>query len=364
MRVGFYLGHPAQFHFFKYTILRLQNDGHLVVVLLKTKDVLEDLVRQSGIPYINIQKEMRKNSVFSIAMASFERTFRVYRIARKYQLNMLLGTDASVAQAGKLLHIPAFTTTEDDVEIVMRLAKLTYPFTTNILTPEPCRVGKWEKKKIGYRGYMKLAYLHPNEFTPDIAVVRQYITAEKYCLIRLAKLSAYHDVNIKGLNVDLVLRLIEKAEGCGYKVYISSEGELDNSLRSYQLQIKTSDIHHIMSFASLIVSDSQSMSVEAAMLGVPSLRFSDFSGRISVLEELEHKYQLTFGIKTSEKEKLLEKFTELLSEPELKELYQSRRQKMLHDKIDVTAFLVWWIEKYPESAAQWAANPEIQNKFK
>ncbi len=55
-------------------------------------------------------------------------------------------------------------------------------------------------------------------------------------------------------------------------------------------------MHHVLSFASLLICDSQSMSVEAAMLGVPSLRYSSFSGRISVLEELEHQYGLTYGI--------------------------------------------------------------------
>ena len=33
----------------------------------------------------------------------------------------------------------------------------------------------------------------------------------------------------------------------------------------------------------------------------------------------------------------------------LKEEFKARRQKMLSEKIDVTAFLVWFIEHYPES---------------
>jgi predicted glycosyltransferase len=42
------------------------------------------------------------------------------------------------------------------------------------------------------------------------------------------------------------------------------------------------------------------MAVEAAMLGTPSVRFSSFSGKIRVLEELEHTYKLTVGILPSE----------------------------------------------------------------
>jgi len=83
----------------------------------------------------------------------------------------------------------------------------------------------------------------------------------------------------------------------------------------------------------MLISDSQSMSMEAAMLGVPSIRFSDFAGRISVLEELEYKYKLTYGISTDHPEKLIEKLTELLNEPDLAGTFQFRRNKMLSDKL-------------------------------
>ncbi|MEI7502588.1 MAG: hypothetical protein WCJ61_04840, partial [Paludibacter sp.] len=76
---------------------------------------------------------------------------------------------------------------------------------------------------------------------------------------------------------------------------------------------------------------------------------SDFAGRISVLEELENVYQLTFGVKTKQLEQLILLVNELLSNKNLTELFQQRRQKMLADKIDVTAFFVWFIENYPKS---------------
>lgn len=114
----------------------------------------------------------------------------------------------------------------------------------------------------------------------------------------------------------------------------------------------------------MLISDSQSMTMEAAMLGVPSIRFSDLAGRIGVLEELENKYGLTFGIKTSEPERLFQKIHELLGIPDLRQEWQRRREKMLSDKIDVTAFFVWFIENYPESYRIMKANPHYQYRFK
>jgi hypothetical protein len=119
-----------------------------------------------------------------------------------------------------------------------------------------------------------------------------------------------------------------------------------------------------MAFASLLISDSQSMSVEAAMLGVPNLRFSDFAGRISVLEELENNYGLTIGIKTNEPQRLTDEEEKLLNMSDVRAEFQNRRKKMLDDKIDVTAYLTWFIENYPKSMQIQREEPNYQFNFK
>ncbi len=363
MNILVYIGHPAQYHFFKNALTILKHKGHAVRLLIKSKDVLEDLVCQDNWNYINIQTTYRKNNKFSILKAAFQRTWTVTKIARKFHADILMGTDSSIAQAAWLLRKPALTTLEDDIEIIPNLAKLTFPFTSYIVTPTVCRIGKWEKKKIGYDGYMKLAYLHPNHFTPDRSILSHYGITNDYILLRLAKLTAHHDKGIKGLNIKLVKNIINIAAHYGYKVFISSEADLDKSLEEYRLKINPKDIHHIMAFTHLLISDSQSMSVEAAMLGIPSIRFSDFAGKISVLEELEHTYNLTFGISTSHPEKLLQQLHEMLELNNLKEVFRERHQLMLNDKIDVTSFLVWLIDQYPQSIYKIKQKTDFQVPF-
>lgn len=364
LRVIIYLAHPAQYHFFKNIIQGLRSNGIKVKILLKSKDVLEQLVQESGMDYVNIQKVIRKNNLCSMALATFTRTFRILQIARQYKADLILGTDASVAQSSRCMGIAGITILEDDLEVIARMANITYPFSDSIVVPTVCRVGKWENKKVGYAGYMKLAYLHPNRFAADQNIVKKYIPQDKYCLVRLAQLTAYHDVGIEGLNITLVLTIISLVERLGHKLYISSESNLDERLKPYQLKIDYTDIHHVMSFASLLISDSQSMSVEAAMLGVPSIRFSDFVGRISVLEELEHTYGLTYGITTTQPAGLCRKIEEFLSMSDLREEFQERRRKMLKDKIDVTAFFIWFIENYPQSKKVMKENSDYQYQFR
>jgi predicted glycosyltransferase len=184
-----------------------------------------------------------------------------------------------------------------------------------------------------------------------------------YYLIRVSGKEAHHDPGISGLNYTLISKITRILETKG-DVYISSENTLNDQLEPYLLKTNPTAMQQILYGAEMLISDSQSMSMEAAMLGVPSIRYSDFAGRISVLEELEHVYRLTFGIKPDSSNKLFEKITEFLSLPDLRNEFEIRRQEMLKDKIDVTAFLVWFISSFPESVKTMKENPEYQNRFK
>ena len=126
------------------------------------------------------------------------------------------------------------------------------------------------------------------------------------------------------------------------------------------------DIHHLMTFASLYVGDSQSMSVEAAMLGVPCIRFNSFVGKIKVgvIDELENKYHLLNSIHTGKPDMLLETISEMLNDESIKDKYSMARKSMLQEKIDVTAFITWFVENYPDSVKKIKEDPEIQNQFK
>ena len=147
-------------------------------------------------------------------------------------------------------------------------------------------------------------------------------------------------------------------------VYITSEKELPPELEDYKLLIDLKDIHHLMFFSDLFIGDSQSMIVEAAMLGTPSVRFNSFVGKISVLNELENKYNLTVGINNDNPQLLFETVKNLINTESLKSIYQKRRAKLLLDKIDVTAFAVWFIENYPYSVKIIKESPTYQDRFR
>ena len=365
MKILVYFGHPAQYLFLRKSIKDLlAGDSNKIIVTIKTKDVLEQLLIADGIPYINILKKERGNSKLGIFFSLIKRILKLLPIILKNKPDLLISTDASIAQVGFLLRIKRITITEDDYDVIKTLAKLTYPFTNTILCPNVCNVGKWDTKKIGYNGYMKLGYLHPLVFNPNIEILKKYNFSSKYTLIRLAKLTAHHDFGISGINLNTLDKIIEILEAHGFEIHITAEGKIHEKYNKYLLKINSSHIHHILAGSSLLICDSQSMSVEAAMLGIPSIRVSDFSGRISVLEELEKKYDLTYGIKPFEEEKIINKLKELLAYPNLSQEFQKRKVKMLNDKINVSDFITWFIQNYPKSIKTLKDNPEFQNNFK
>lgn len=365
MKFLFYFGHPAQYLFLRETIKQLsRTNTHQITILIKTKDVLEDLIRRDGYAYTNILVKQRGGSRFSIIASYLKRIVHIAPIILRKKPDLLVGTDATIAQLGKLFGINRITIIEDDYEVVKKLASVTYPLTQTILCPEICQVGPWTEKKVGYKGYMKLGYLHPAVFVPNSQIRQTYNLPERYVLIRLTGLLAYHDEGIRGIGLNLLQRLVDLLESKGMAVKITTEAAIDSRFDRFLLKISPNDMHHVLAQATLLISEGQSMCVEAAMLGVPSIRYSDFVGKISVLEELEHTYALTYGIQVGDEEGLFSRLTELLEHNELSKVFRQKRQQMLNDKINVTDFLVWFLENYPQSLMQMKTDSDYQNRFR
>ncbi len=129
----FYFGHPSQYLFLRESIKRLAKSGdNRIVILIKTKDVLENLLNNDGYEYINILPRERGKSKLSIAFNLLKRNLKIFPILLRTKPDLLIGTDASLAQLGKMLNINRITITEDDYSVIKTLGNLTYPFTKTI----------------------------------------------------------------------------------------------------------------------------------------------------------------------------------------------------------------------------------------
>lgn len=363
-KILIYLGHPAHFHIYKNAIPVWKANGSQIFILIKKKDVLEDLLQASNLDYFNILSKGRGDSKFAIYYGVLKRSIRLFFFCSKHKPDLLIGTSFENSLIGKLLNIPVINVNEDDAAVVPHYARISYPLASVILNPKVCNSGKWDEKALKHHSYHELAYLHPNHFAPDQAVVDKYIpTDQPYFLIRLAKLTAHHDRGKKGIDAEIVAKIIEILQPWG-QVYISAERELEPQLETFRLKINPLDMHHVLAFSQIYIGDSQTMAAEAGVLGVPFIRFNDFVGKIGYLKELEDVYQLGYGIKTCEVDRLHRVLSNLVTMSDRKQLYQERRNKMLSEKIDFSQFLTWFVENYPRSAQIMKENPDYQYRFR
>lgn len=366
MRFLFFFVHPSKVHVFRNTINTLISDGHEVEVLVTAKDVLEDLVKNEGWNYTNIFPEGRKIKGVSPYISSginfFRTIYRLLKYTRKRKYDLFISDDLLV-YVGKIKKVTSIAFCDDDLSAVKQFS-LILSMADYCLAPNITDLGKYNSKKIAFDSYKELAYLHPNNFIPNQKIIDIYRDGQiRYFILRLVSLKSYHDVGKSGLNFEKAKQLIELLEIYG-KVYISAERELEQSLEKYRIKVLPSDFKHVLSGAYLYVGDSQTMSSEAAVLGVPSFRLNDFVGKISVMDEKDLKYGISKSYKTSEFDKMMIQLKKCLDDESMILEMKSGISKMLSEKIDLSQFMIWLFENYPNSINKIKENPNYQYSFK
>lgn len=339
MRLLFDLGHPAHVHLFRNLIARIQKDRGEALAAARDKDVTVSLCEAYQIPHVVLSKAYSGN-VFSGATELIVRTWKLLVLALKFKPDALLGTSFSIGIVGKLIRRPSFVFEEDDASVIPLFSSFVYPTCTYIVTPDCLRYENYGKKHLTYPGYHELAYLHPDHFTPDPEVPRSIgLDIEKpYFILRLVSLKAHHDTHEKGLSIEATTKLVDLLSAKG-RVLITSEGELRDQFKKYQFSLPAEKLLDTLAFSSMCIGDSQTVTAEAAVLGVPSLRCNTFVGRISYLEELENKYGLTRGFTPDKSDELLDTIQIWLSDiNELTKKIKIRREKMLNDCVNVAGW--------------------------
>ncbi len=174
--------------------------------------------------------------------------------------------------------------------------------------------------------------------------------------------SAY-DIRHHGITPENKLKIIHEFSKYT-QVFISSEGELPSSLKKYQINIPYDKIHDAIKYACLVFGDSATMTSEAAILGTPSIYIGNVD--LGNMVEEQDKYNLVFNFdeSPSNQDIAIEKGIELLSDINIKTRWNDRKEKMLSEKIDTTAFIVWFVENYPSSFQKMKEDLNYQNKFK
>ena len=330
MKLLFDIGHPAHVHLFRNFISYLKKKNQDICVVSRNKDITNLLLDHYGISYICLSSA--KKGFFLMFAELIYRNYQILRLHNRIKFDAAFGTSVSIAHLSAIKGIPSYNLNEDDDDVVPLYSLLTYPFAPLILHPLCIRYTKWPHKRVLYPSYHELAYLHPNNFTPDSEILKKYnLQEKKYIIVRFSSLNAHHDIGHRGISDHLWKKLETLCEG--FELVVSMEGEMSHNIDPW-------DMHHVLYFTKMIISDSQTMTVEGAVLGVPAIRINSFHNRCSVLDELENKYELTFAYHPDEKENALKKTSDILNDGNSENVWNQRRKKLLKEKVDFNQWLI------------------------
>jgi len=352
--------HPAHVHNIKnlyYNLIKHYN----ITVVCQSIPLVKKLLNLYQIPYIDIGRKGKNIREKIIKQINLNK--KVNKIIKEKEIDLAIGSYLSVLSSIRT-HAKSILLDEDDQVVQPFTAKFVSPFADCILSPNALSY-EHLKNAVYYPGNHELAYLHPNVFSPNPNILRKYGLKEddKYFILRFNAFKAHHDIHQYGLNKEQKLILIDTLSKYG-RVFITTEAELEPEFEEFKMPISPEEMHSFLYYSQMLISDSQTMTKEAAVLGVPSFRCNTFANRLAVLEELELKYGLTFGYHPSQFEWMLYRINEFLETTDLKDEWQKRRMKLLQNKIDVTAFWGWLIDNYPNSIKEVKSKNFDFSKFK
>ena len=357
------IGHPAHVHYYRNLTRELEHKGNKVIWTVKDMNTAKFLLDYYEFRYIILPSKADRLRFKILRQLQYD--LILFNVCRKEKVNIAIGTSVTIAHISKISKTRSIVFDDDDDDVQPLITKYGNPFASTLLSPDALTGKRKRKDTIYYRGYHELAYLHPNQFKPDPSVLLHagLNPGERFFIMRFNVFKAHHDRGVIGLNLNQKLKLIEILKPYG-KILITSEREIEPELKAYQLKTSPEKMHSLIYYATMFLGDSQTMTSEAAVLGTPAIKCNSFAGKLSVPNELENKYQLCYSFLPRQFDTMLGKISELLYNPDLKTEWYIKRDRMLKDKIDVTAFWTWFVDNYPNSINLLKKNPEYQEKFK
>lgn len=336
MRILIDASHPAHVHFYKNTIKCLEKKGHEVLVTARNKEVTTSLLDAYDINHIVLTS--MKGGKSNLLKEWLIRDYKLHKVAKKFNPDILTGIlNPSIAHVSWLLGKKSIIF--NDTEQASFAQNITYPFSSIICTPS-CFNKQVGKKQVMYNGYHELAYLHPDYFTPNPGVLHEIGLKEsdKLIILRFVSWGASHDVRQHGISDKI--EFVKELEKYG-RVIITSEGALEPELDEYKLNVSPDKMHDLLYYASLFVGESPTMTTESAILGTPAICISSWACKCGNFKDLSSKYNLIYCYR--DEKRALSKAISLLNSNS-KEKWSEYSKKLLADKINVTAFMVEFIE--------------------
>lgn len=340
------IGHPGHVHLLRNVAKELEGKGHRIYYSVRDIPVAKRLMAHYGMkPWLDLGG--KKDSLLGKAQTVVRQDIEILRFVSKNHIDLGLSSGLVLSHVSKLSKMRSFVFDDDDDAVEPLSVKYEHPLSDVVFTPN-C-IQRKTKHAVYYAGTHELAYLHPNRFLPDPVVLQHagIQEGERFFIMRFVALKGHHDVGQHGLTLEQKKALVELMKSYG-RVIITSERAIEPEFEQYRLPVPPEEIHSLMAYSSMFLGDSQTMTSEAAVLGVPALKCNTFAGRLSVPNMLEQKYDLCYAYQPVQFDEMYRHIEMLLAQDpqELKNEWRAKQQRMLGEMIDPTEFFVNYIESH------------------
>ena len=352
MKIVVFVNTPAQAHFLKNIIRGLSTRGHSITVLSRDYGETLDVLTELGIIHQTYSRP--KKSKISKTLSFPSDVLNAYKLLSKSKFDLVFGFGIIETYTGLLLRAPVLIFNDSEPMVNNFSFSMQFllfmPFIEAIITPSAFRQDLG-KKHIRVDSYKELAYLHPNYFKPndDIFQLLGMAKGERYAILRFNAFDAVHDAGVTGFTDQDKIRLVTELEK-SMKVLISSESKLPGTISDRVMKIPKNRIHDALYFSQLLVTDTQTMATEAALLGVPTVRCNKFVGinDMGNFTELEKKYGLLYNFLNQNE--AIDMALSLASKKNIKAEWQFKKTALITEKTDITQFMIKFIEKLRNSS--------------
>jgi uncharacterized protein len=359
------VAHPAHVHQFTPVAREAMARGMGVLFLGRAKDVTLPLLEASGLPFVTLAAPEEPRTRWRDARELLGRVRAIRREIARTGATVLLTRNPSGVLAGLGTRTWTVFDTDDGRSVGLHYL-LAAPFADVVTTStyDPAHHGPGTLR---YRGFKALTFLHPDRFRPDPDVRQRLgVPSGPLSVVRFSAHDASHDRRITGLERSSRSELLERLRSSS-TVVLSVEGHAPRLLprRSPsrmatgspadlgrgdhqgegERELPAAEFLQLLADASLCVGDSQSVAAEAAMLGIPALRLSGFTGRTWYLGVLEERFGLLRNFRPGEDAVLLAAVTDVLKDLDAHSAAaRTARAQLLAECEDVAGWFVRRVE--------------------